>query len=200
MSLVLTDESLQNVVTAPVQGVRYVLLRTREGSADRTFSSSGAQLVAPPGVALPVASLPGQWNPSGTDGAPGWAIITDGYALQFTSTGTVTVAVGSESQTFQVQLPAVEEEVFTVKVLQWDMAWLHTVFVCELRYSGTSGLVRLKAKDVGTGRILMADIEKSGDYEFASVYDDATGDAIVHITPAPSTPITTRAVILGDTR
>ncbi len=156
MSLALYDERIQNTVTSPVQGVRYVLLRTREGTADRTFSSSGAQLVTPPpGVALPVATLPGQWNPSGIGNAPGWAIIIDGYALQFTTSGNVTVTVGSEQATYNVQAsqpPPPDDEVFTVKVLQWDMAsWLHTVFVCELSYSpARAGMVRLQ----GEGRRL----------------------------------------------
>lgn len=200
MSMTLYDENLQNTVTQPIVGKRYVLLRTRAGAADRTFSSTGATLTTPPARDIPVASLAGAWNPTGQDNAPAWATITDGYAIQFTSTGDVQVTVGSEQATYSVSSPPPEPEHFSVKVLQFDAAWLHTVFVCDISYSGTSNLVLLRASDVGTGRILAADIESDGTYEFWCEYDDQTGDALVHISPAPWSDISVRAVIIGDTR
>lgn len=199
MSLQLYDENLQNIVMQPTVGKRYALKRTVTSTpTNRTFSSSGAVLVQPPVIALPP---PGQWNPSGDASPPSWMLpYYDCYAIQFTTTGNVQVTVGSEQATYSVSSSPPEPEHFSVKVLQFDAAWLHTVFVCDISYSGTSNLVLLRASDVGTGRILAADIESDGTYEFWCEYDDQKGDALVHISPAPWSDISVRAVIIGDTR
>lgn len=202
MSLSLYDDSLQNEVSNPVAGRRYVLKRTVTSTpTNRTFSSLGAVLVQPPAIALPP---PGQWNPSGDAAPPIWMLpFYDAYAIQFTTAGNVQVSVGSEQAQYDVaQGPAQQPEPdrFSVKVLQFDAAWLHTVFVCDISYSGTSNVVLLRASDVGTGRILAADIESDGTHTFWCEYDDATGDALVHVSPAPAGAITVRAVVIGDTR
>lgn len=204
MSITLYDERIDQTITNPIIGRRYVVLYRHDGAANRTFYSDAAQLVDPPDVDLPVATIRGQWNPSGWDNAPAWATVIDGYAVKFTQTGFQTFYIGwvdmfnpGIGTTVEV-LPDVQPDEFDVKVLWWDAAWLHTVFVCELSYSGTSTSVMLRASDVGTGTIFAVDVEKTNGYSFWSEYDGK--DAIIHITPTPSTPVVARAVIIGDTR
>ena len=189
-------------MSSPVAGVRYVLLRTRTGAAQRTLTSSPAisAVADPPRWPLPVATIRGAWNPSGADGAPSWATIIDGYGIQFNQSGNHVLSFGTESFNVSVSNPPPQPDKWTVTPLWFDAAWLHTVFTVQLSYSGTSNPVRLYPSDVGTAHIYACDIESTNQYEFRCSYNP-DGSADVYISPPPSgSQIATIAIVIGDTR
>jgi hypothetical protein len=183
-------------------GVRYVLLRSRQGAAQRTLSANPSVTVVeqPPRWQLPMGTINGAWNPSGADGAPDWAVIIDGYGLAFNQSGNHTLSFGSEQFNVNVATPPPQPDKWTVTTLWIDAAWLHSVFTVQLSYNGTSNPVRLYPSDVGTSHIFACDIESTDTYEFRCSYNQ-DGSADVYISPAPTgTPIATIAIVIGDTR
>ena len=190
------------VVNSPVAGVRHVLLRTRQGAVQRTLSANPSVTVVeqPPHWPLPVATMRGAWNPSGADGAPSWATIIDGYGIQFNQSGNHVLSFGSESFNVAVSNPPPQPDKWQVEVLWWDVAWLHNVLTVKLSYSGTSNPVRLDRYNVPTSWIYAVDVERTNSHEFYCSYNE-DGSADVHVSPAPDgSPITTIAIIVGDTR
>jgi hypothetical protein len=190
------------VVASPQAGVRYVLLRTRQGAVQRSLSVNPSVTVVeqPPRWQLPVATIRGAWNPSGQDGAPDWAVIIDGYGLVFNQSGNHTLSFGSEQFNVNVASPPPQPGKWTVTPLWIDAAWLHSVFTVQLSYSGTSNPVRLYPSDVGTSHIFACDIESTDTYEFRCSYNQ-DGSVDVYISPAPNgSQIATIAIVIGDTR
>jgi hypothetical protein len=190
------------VVASPQAGVRYVLLRTRQGAVQRSLSVNPSVTVVeqPPRWQLPVATIRGAWNPSGQDGAPDWAVIIDGYGLVFNQSGNHTLSFGSEQFNVNVASPPPQPDKWTVTPLWIDAAWLHSVFTVQLSYSGTSNPVRLYPSDVGTSHIFACDIESTDTYEFRCSYNQ-DGSVDVYISPAPNgSQIATIAIVIGDTR
>jgi len=190
------------VVNSPVAGVRYVLLRTRQGAVQRTLSANPSVTVVeqPPHWPLPVATMRGAWNPSGADGAPSWATIIDAYGIQFNQSGNHVLSFGTESFNVSVSNPPPQPDKWQVEVLWWDQAWLHNVLTVKLSYSGTSNPVRLDRYNVPTSWIYACDIERTDTHEFYCTYNP-DGSADVHVSPAPSgEQISTIAIIVGDTK
>jgi len=190
------------VVSSPVAGSRYVLLRTRQGAVQRTLSANPSVTVVeqPPRWQIPVATINGAWNPSGQDGAPSWATIIDAYGLMFNQTGSHTLSFGSESFSVSVASPPPQPDKWAVQVLWWDTAWLHNVLTCRISYNGISNPVRLDRYNVPTSWIYAVDIERTDTHEFYCTYND-DGSADVHITPDPEGElISTIAIIVGDTK
>jgi len=190
------------VVTSPQAGVRYVLLRTRQGAVQRTLSANPAISVVtePPRWPLPVGTIRGAWNPSGADGAPDWAVIIDGYGLVFNQSGNHTLSFGSESFNVSVSNPPPQPDKWQVEVLWWDTAWLHNVLTCRISYNGTNNPVRLDRYNVPTSWIYAVDVERTSTHEFYCTYNN-DGSADVHVSPAPDgSPISTIAIIVGDTK
>ena len=190
------------VVTSPQAGVRYVLLRTRQGAAQRTLSANPAIITInePPRWQLPTATIHGAWNPSGQDGAPDWATIIDAYGIQFNQSGNHTLSFGSESFPVSVANPPPQPDKWQVDVLWWDVAWLHNVLTCKISYSGTSNPVRLDRYNVPTSWIYAVDVEATDTHQFYCTYSD-DGSADVHISPDPTGAlIETIAIIVGDTK
>jgi hypothetical protein len=142
----------------------------------------------------------GAWNPSGADGAPSWAVIIDGYGVQFNQSGNHVLSFGTESFNVSVSNPPPQPDKWQVEVLWWDQAWLHNVLTVKLSYSGTSNPVRLDRYNVPTSWIYACDIERTDTHEFYCTYND-DGSADVHVSPAPNgTQISTIAIIVGDTK
>jgi len=190
------------VVSAPVAGVRYVVLRTRQGAAQRTLSANPSitTISEPPRWQPPVATIRGAWNPTGMDGAPTWATIIDAYGVQFNQSGAHTISFGSEQFSVIVQSPPPQPDKWQVEVLWFDQAWLHNVLTCKLRYNGTSNPVRLDRYNVPTSWIFAVDVERTDTHEFFCTYNP-DGSADVHISPDPDgSTITTVAIIIGDTK
>jgi hypothetical protein len=190
------------VVNSPVAGVRYVLLRTRQGAVQRTLSANPAisMVTEPPSWQIPVATINGAWNPSGQDGAPHWATIVDAYGVQFNQSGNHVLSFGTESFNVAVNNPPPQPDKWQVDVLWWDTAWLHNVLTCRISYNGTSNPVRLDSYNVPTSRIYACDIERTDSHEFYCTYND-DGSADVYVSPAPSgSLISTIAIIIGDTK
>jgi hypothetical protein len=190
------------LVSSPVAGVRYVLLRTRTGAAERTLTSSPVISVVaePPRWQLPIGTIKGAWNPSGADGAPDWATIVDAYGIQFNQSGSHTISFGTESFNVSVSNPPPQPDKWTVTPLWFDAAWLHTVFTVRLSYTGNSNPVRLYPSDVGTSHIYACDIESTDTYSFRCSYN-SDGSADVYISPAPNgSQIASIAIVIGDTR
>jgi hypothetical protein len=190
------------VVASPQAGVRYVLLRTRQGAVQRTLYANPSVTVVeqPPHWPLPVATMRGAWNPSGADGAPSWAVIIDAYGVQFNQSGNHVISFSTEQFNVNVATPPPQPDKWQVDVLWWDQAWLHNVLTVKLSYSGTSNPVRLDRYNVPTGWIYAVDIERTDTHEFYCTYND-DGSADVHVSPAPSGElISTIAIIVGDTK
>jgi hypothetical protein len=201
-SIEFRDYETGEVVTSPVANKKYVLLRTRQGAVQRSLSVTPSVSVVeqPPRWPLPVATIRGAWNPSGSDGAPDWAVIIDGYGLVFNQSGNHTLSFGSEQFTVSVGSPPPQPDKWAVEVLWWDQAWLHNVLTCKISYSGTSNPVRLDRYNVPTSWIYAVDVERTNSYEFYCTYNE-DGSADVHISPAPTgTLISTIAIIVGDTK
>jgi len=201
-SIEFRDWQLGQVVTSPQAGVRYVLLRTRQGPTQRSLSANPAitTITEPPRWQLPIGCINGGWNPSGADGAPDWAVIIDGYGLVFNQSGNHTLSFGSESFNVSVSNPPPQPDKWTVTPLWFDAAWLHTVFTVQLSYNGTSNPVRLYPSDVGTAHIYACDIESTDTYSFRCSYN-SDGSADVYVSPPPSgSRIATIAIVIGDTR
>jgi hypothetical protein len=190
------------VVASPQAGVRYVLLRTRQGAVQRSLSVNPSVTVVeqPPRWPLPVATMRGAWNPSGADGAPSWAVIIDAYGVQFNQSGNHVISFSTEQFNVNVATPPPQPDKWQVDVLWWDQAWLHNVLTVKLSYSGTSNPVRLDRYNVPTSWIYAVDIERTDTHEFYCTYND-DGSADVHVSPAPSGElISTIAIIVGDTK
>ena len=201
-SIEFRDWQLGQVANSPVAGVRYVLLRTRQGAVQRTLSADPSVTVVepPPHWPLPVATMRGAWNPSGADGAPSWAVIIDGYGVQFNQSGNHTLSFGSEQFNVNVATPPPQPDKWQVEVLWQDQAWLHNVLTCKISYSGTSNPVRLDRYNVPTSWIYACDIERTDTHEFYCTYND-DGSADVHVLPEPDgTLISSIAIIIGDTK
>ena len=190
------------LVSSPVAGVRYVLLRTRTGAAQRTLTSSPAisAVADPPRWPLPVATMRGAWNPTGQDGAPSWAVIIDGYGVQFNQSGNHVISFSTEQFNVNVASPPPQPDKWQVEILWWDQAWLHNVLTCRISYNGTSNPVRLDRYNVPTSWIYAVDVEATGTHQFYCTYNN-DGSADVHVSPAPDgSPISTIAIIVGDTK
>jgi hypothetical protein len=190
------------LVSTPQAGVRYVLLRTRQGAVQRTLSANPAisTVTERPRWQLPIGSIKGAWNPTGQDGAPDWAVIIDGYGLVFNQNGAHVVSFGTEQFNVNVANPPSQPDKWQVEVLWWDTAWLHNVLTCRISYNGTSNPVRLDRYNVPTSWIYAVDIERTDTHEFYCTYND-DGSADVHITPDPDGElISTIAIIVGDTK
>jgi len=190
------------LVSSPVAGVGYVLLRTRQGAVQRSLSANPAISIVtePPRWPLPVATIRGAWNPSGADGAPSWAVIIDGYGVQFNQSGNHVLSFGSESFNVSVSNPPPPPDKWTVEVLWWDQAWLHNVLTCRISYNGTSNPVRLDRYNVPTSWIYAVDVERTDTHEFYCTYNN-DGSADVHVFPEPDgTLISSIAIIIGDTK
>jgi hypothetical protein len=201
-SIEFRDYETGAVVASPQAGVRYVLLRTRQGAMQRTLSANPAvSIIAdPPRWQLPIGTIKGAWNPSGADGAPDWAVIIDGYGLVFNQSGNHTLSFGSEQFNVNVATPPPQPDKWQVEILWWDQAWLHNVLTCKISYSGTSNPVRLDSWNVPTGRIYACDIERTSTHEFYCTYND-DGSADVHVSPDPTgEQISTIAIIIGDSK
>ena len=201
-SIEFRDWQLGQVVTSPQAGVRYVLLRTRQGPTQRSLSANPAitTITEPPRWQLPIGCINGGWNPSGADGAPDWAVIIDGYGLVFNQSGNHTLSFGSEQFNVNVATPPPQPDKWQVEVLWQDQAWLHNVLTCKISYSGTSNPVRLDRYNVPTSWIYACDIERTDTHEFYCTYND-DGSADVHVLPEPDgTLISSIAIIIGDTK
>jgi hypothetical protein len=201
-SIEFRDYETGAVVASPQAGVRYVLLRTRQGAMQRTLSANPAvSIIAdPPRWQLPIGTIKGAWNPSGADGAPSWAVIIDGYGLVFNQSGNHTLSFGSEQFNVNVTTPPPQPDKWQVEVLWFDVAWLHNVLTCKISYSGTSNPVRLDRYNVPTSWIYAVDIERTNTHEFYCTYND-DGSADVHVVPDPDGElISTIAIIVGDTK
>jgi len=201
-SIEFRDYETGAVVASPQAGERYVLLRTRQGAAQRTLSANPAisTITEPPRWQIHTATIRGAWNPSGADGAPDWATIIDAYGIQFNQSGNHVLSFGSESFNVSVSNPPPQLDKWQVDVLWWDTAWLHNVLTCKISYSGTSNPVRLDRQNVPTSWIYACDIEATETHSFYCTYNN-DGSADVHVVPAPNgTPITTIATIVGDTK
>ena len=201
-SIEFRDWQSGQVVSSPVAGVGYVLLRVRQGAVQRTLSANPSVTVVeqPPRWQLPIATMKGAWNPSGADGAPNWATIIDAYGVQFNQSGNHALSFGSESFPVSVANPPPQPDKWQVEVLWWDQAWLHNVLTCRISYNGTSNPVRLDRYNVPTSWIYACDIERTNSYEFYCTYND-DGSADVHVVPDPDGElISTIAIIVGDTK
>ena len=201
-SIEFRDWQSGQVVASPQAGVQYVLLRSRQGAVQRTLSANPSVTVVeqPPRWQLPVAAIWGAWNPSGADGAPSWAVIIDGYGVQFNQSGAHVVSFGTEQFSVNVASPRSQPDKWQVDVLWFDTAWLHNVLTCKISYSGTSNPVRLDRYNVPTSWIYACDVERTSTHEFYCTYND-DGSADVHVSPAPNgTQISTIAIIVGDTK
>ena len=190
------------VVASPAAGTKYVLLRTRQGAVQRSLSANPAISVVtePPRWPLPIAIMRGAWNPTGQDGAPSWAVIIDGYGVQFNQSGNHVISFSTEQFNVNVATPPPQPDKWQVEILWWDQAWLHNVLTCRISYNGTSNPVRLDRYNVPTSWIYACDIERTDTHEFYCTYNN-DGSADVHVLPEPDgTLISSIAIIIGDTK